>query len=89
MVDQILNKILESEITNKEEHFGKEYPNFKAKYPVLFKTACDGNIDKSNLSFMMNVLERMENNGVTQHDGSVEVGQMLYSKYVEPQVKKD
>ena len=88
MIINIVNKILESPLENKEEYFGTKYPNFKNKYPVLFKTACDGTIDMRNLEFMMNALAQMEMNGVSQYDASAQVGQMLYERYVEPTLEK-
>lgn len=87
MITRIITKIQESTEANKEEVFGQQYPNFKEKYPVLFKCACDGRLDLNNLQFMLDVLERMETEGVSQYDASAEVGQMLYSKYVEPALK--
>ncbi len=86
MILDIVEKITNSELTNKEEYFGNKYPNFKNKYPVLFKTACDGTLDMNNLSFMMSALRKMENEKVSQYDASAQVGQMLYEKYVEPKL---
>lgn len=88
MIMNIVKKILESPLENKEEYFGIKYPNFKNKYPVLFKTSCDGTIDIQNLEFMMSALFRMESNGLSQYDASAQVGQMLYEKYVEPTLDK-
>lgn len=83
-IRHIVQTIVESKILNKEEYFAQEYPNFKEKYPVLFTTVCGRNVDINTLSFMLNVLEKMENTDLTQYDASAEVGQMLYTKYVEP-----
>lgn len=87
MITRIVKNILESDEANKEEVFGVKYPNFKDKYPVLFQCACDGKLDMNNLNFMLSVLGRMDQEGVSQYDASAEVGQMLYTKYVEPMVK--
>lgn len=84
MIIDIIQKIMVSTISNKEEHFGTKYSNFKNKYPILFKSACDGTLDMTNLGFMMDALRRMERDNLSQYDASAQVGQMLYEKYVEP-----
>ncbi len=84
MIMNIIQKITQSDIQNKEEYFGTKYPNFKNKYPVLFKKSCEGSLDMQNLEFMMNALVKMERQNVSQYDASAEVGKMLYEKYVEP-----
>lgn len=80
-----VNDILSSDVSNKEEHFAEKYPDFKEKYPVLYKTVCDGG-KTEHLDFMLNLLEQMNKKQKTQHDASVAVGQMLFDKYVDPKI---
>ena len=86
MISRIVKNIQDSDETQKEEVFAKKYPNFKEKYPVLFQCACDGRLDMNNLEYMLNILGKMDREGVSQYNASAEVGQMLYTKYVEPVV---
>lgn len=87
-IDKVLNiieYIQRSNIINKEEYFSEKYATFKKNYPILFKTACaDEKIDKKILSFMIQRLMEIKESEKTDHDASVEVGQMLFEKYVEP-----
>jgi hypothetical protein len=85
-IQRIVNDIAGSTLVNKESYFGEKYPTFKSKYPNLFRLSCEGKIDNSNLSFMLAMLSKMENRELNQYDASAEVGQMLFSKYVEPRI---
>ena len=83
-IRKIVNKITNSSISNKETHFSDEYQHFKKKYPGLFDMACNNKLNKENLEYMLSMLEKMENEKMTQYDASAQVGTMLYQKYVEP-----
>lgn len=83
---KLISEIKESKQSNKEQHFGNLYPEFKKKYPVMFKLACNGQLDKQNIEFMLTMLEQVQNKEKSQHDASVVVGQMLFDKYVDPQI---
>ena len=83
-IRRIINKITTSSIKNKETHFSDEYPDFKKKYPGLFEMACNNRLNHQNLDFMLSMLQKMENEKMTQYDASAQVGTMLFQKYVEP-----
>lgn len=89
--DQILTivkTIRESTAVNKAQHFENIYSNFKKKYPTLFAKACSNEpMDVANLTFMLGMLQKMNNENVTQYDASAEVGQMLYDKYIHDNIK--
>lgn len=87
-IRRIIKRITESTVENKEEYFGQMYPNFKEKYPVLFQKVCDGDLDINNLNYMLGLLEKIENENLSQFDASANVGQMLYARYVEPSLKE-
>lgn len=87
-IRSIVTEIVDSNVADKETHFGRKYSVFKDKYPNLFRVCCEGKIDKTNLDFMLSMLSKMENQNLTQYDASAEVGQMLFSKYVEPNIKR-
>lgn len=86
-IKNIVYKIRNSEIENKEEHFSTRYEKFKKDYPNLFRLACDSTFDLKNLDFMMQMLEQMNENKLDQNDASISVGQLLFKQYVEPKVE--
>jgi hypothetical protein len=84
----IVEAIQTSSIRNKEEHFALQYANFKTKYPMLYKMACSPEkMDFNNLKYMVSVLSKMEETNMSQYDASARVGQMLYDKYIQDQIK--
>ena len=88
-IKTIITTIQKSSVpkANKEAHFSNIYADFKVQYPMMFKIACESNLDLKNLDIMLSLLGKINKNEVTQHDASVEVGQLLYDKYVEPTIK--
>lgn len=87
MILRIVKEITSSTVENKEEYFAEKYENFKTKYPVLYDVACRPGIDMANLEYMINLLGKMHDHRLSQHDASVNVGQMLYDKYIDGMVK--
>lgn len=89
--DKIMNivkTISESKVPNKEQHFENIYGNFKKKYPNLYAKACsDKQMDIDNLNFMLSMLNKMNEDNVSQYDASAQVGQMLYDKYIHENIK--
>lgn len=84
----IVKTIRESNVSNKAQHFENIYGNFKKKYPTLYAKACSNDeMDITNLTFMLGMLQKMNNDNVTQYDASAEVGQMLYDKYIHENIK--
>lgn len=82
---KVAHYIIKSNVENKEEYFSDKYPVFKQKYPVLYKKICtEPNFDIKNLEYMVGVLESNKNN----HDQDVQVGQMLFDKYVKHMTDK-
>lgn len=86
---EIVQKIQDSGVMNKAEHFATRYPEFKDKYAALFEMACaEKKIDMQNLIYMMEMLDKMKEANLSQYDASANVGQMLFSKYIEPNMDK-
>lgn len=80
---KIVKDIQSSSITNKEEHFGEKYKDFKDMYEIFFTIACsDRKLDPKMLEYVLNMSEKVKKNNMSQHDASVEVGQKLFDKYV-------
>lgn len=84
----IISAIRNSTVDNKEQYFEKIYGNFKTKYPVLFKTACtETSMDMKTLEYMLDMLEKIKSNTLSQYDASAEVGQRLYNIYIHDNIK--
>lgn len=84
----IVNTIRNSKVADKAKHFENIYGNFKEKYPKLYEKACSNNeMDIANLNFMLGMLNKMNNENMTQFDASAHVGQMLYDKYIHDNIK--
>lgn len=67
----------------KEEHFNK-HADFAERYPVLFDSMCNPNMDMKMLKYMLDMMEKVQSNTTTQFTASAAVGQKLFNKYVEP-----
>ena len=70
------------------EEFDKEikvvYQDFYLKYPALFSKIIDGSLEKNQFNFMLNMMGKVKNEELSDHDASVQVGQVLVDKYVKP-----
>jgi hypothetical protein len=86
---KIVQTIQTSGKLNKAEHFAARYPEFKDKYAALFEMACsEQKVDMQNLVYMMEMLDKMKESNLSQYDASAKVGQMLFDKYIEPNMDK-
>jgi len=59
--------------------------SFVTQYPTLFQMAMSEPFDERQFKIMLNMLDRMAG-GMTQHEASVRIGQVLVDKYVMPLV---
>lgn len=59
--------------------------SFVTQYPTLFQMAMSEPFDERQFKIMLGMLERMAG-GMTQHEASVRIGQVLVDKYVMPLV---
>ena len=80
---KIINVIINSDVKNKEDHFGSIYKNFKKKYERLFTMVCQEKVDMQMLHYMLDMMDKIYHNDTTQEDASVEVGKELFSKFVD------
>lgn len=71
-----------------DEQVRQQFNQFEHKYPALFKKLINGDCDPEQLEFVLNRLEQVRTGTKTQHDASVEVGQVLVDKYVKPELEK-
>ncbi len=85
-ISEIIQEIQSSKVNNKETYFKNLYPEFEKKYPHLFKMSCETIIDNNILNFMLSKLNNIKNNNITQNDASIDVGQILFDKYIDPKI---
>jgi len=72
---------LEREFNNKGQH-----PKFEKRYPVLYRLACEDNLDVSTLNYMMNMRNQVLNNERTADSASRIIGDKFFRRYVSPVV---
>lgn len=85
----IVNEIRENSSSYKEGYFEDKYPVFVEKYPMLFKMCCDPTRDIEKVYYMIDMIDQIEKNKMTEHIASVNVGQKLFDEYVKPVVGND
>lgn len=73
---------------NFDEQVRQQFSLFENKYPALFKKLINRDCDPEQLEFVLNRLEQVRTGNKSQHDASVEVGQVLVDKYVKPELEK-
>lgn len=61
--------------------------DFVENYPLLFQMAMSPSYSPQRLNMMLQMLDRM-GTGMTQHQASVVVGQVLADQYIKPVVAK-
>ena len=87
-VQDIEKYIKDNKKRKNAEEFDKEikivYEDFYLKYPALFSKIIDGTLEKNQFNFMLNMLGKVKNEELSDHDASVQVGQVLVDKYVKP-----
>lgn len=92
-ISTIINNIQKSTVVNKDEYYSNVYADFKKQFPVLFKMACEEKIEFNTLNKMLDMMELIKTNNISQYDASAQIGTLLFSQYVEPLVpvmkKKD
>jgi hypothetical protein len=69
---------------DKEIMFRKRHPDFAERYPALFLMACEPNFDMRKLSFMLDMMSKIDKQETTLDAASKEVGQTLFDEYVAP-----
>lgn len=80
----IVRTISSSSQKNKEEYFKHQYKDFAKRYPNLYAMACKGIHDTNILEYMLDMMENVSNNATTTQEASVEVGQKLFTEFVDP-----
>lgn len=66
----------------------EKYPDLKSKYPILYDSAVSQKFDMKNFQFMIDKLQTMKDNKISQNTASEHVGTMLFDKYVGPRINQ-
>ena len=85
-----INNISSKDILSQNQinNLQKEYFDLYDIYPAIFKMACNGNMDIERLKYMLQMLDNIKNDSMTEHDASVNVGQKLVDEIVKPNLEK-
>lgn len=94
--EQILNNV--KEICDlKKKHNDKElkkildekYKDFINRYKSIYQMCLSGEMDIKRLEFMLNMMEKVKKNEMSEYDASVKVGTKLVDEIVKPNLKKN
>ena len=89
-----VESILEKNKTNTlpaneyKEKLINEHKDFYEAYPGIFDMSMNGTMDIDRLKFMLSMTDKINNKEISEHDASVEVGQMLVDDFVKPSLTK-
>ena len=73
-------------VQSKIDYYSLMYPNLFAAYPTALKKACEPNFDLEKFKWMMNMQKSVQNNQISQHNASIEVGERLVDEHVKPKL---
>lgn len=66
-----------------------KFKDFEYKYPIIFKKIIENTLNNEEFIMMMNMMRKIQDGGLSDHDASVQVGQHLVDKYVKPMLNND
>ena len=73
---------------NFRQNVSEQFSEFEHKYPTLFRKLVEEDCDREQLNFMLSKLDQVRTGNQTQHNASIDVGQVLVDKYVKPELAK-
>ena len=66
----------------------KEFNKLLESMESVFNISLSDSYDYNRLKYMFEMSKKVKNNDISEHDASVEVGQILVDKIVKPQIEK-
>ena len=66
----------------------KEHKDLYEAYPGIFDMSLTNTMEIKRLKFMLSMWDKVDNSEMSEHDASVEVGQMLVDDFVKPSLTK-
>lgn len=82
--EEIIQDILSNPNKQSKTQFQTTYPEFFRRCPVLSEKLFDPKMDRGMLRYMLQQKQQIMEQGVTEHDASVNVGNRLVNQYVKP-----
>ncbi len=79
------NNISESKF---KENMIEKYEFLFKNFEPIFNISISKTYDFDRLNFMLNMAKKVQNNEITEHNASIEVGQVLVDQIVKPQLDK-
>ena len=76
------------ETTEFNNRLAKDYAYINENYNTIFKMVSSGSMDITKLKFMITMLQKVQDNKMSEESASIEVGKQLFNEYVAPNVKK-
>jgi hypothetical protein len=68
------------------EEFNKQletdYKNLKENFGSIFRIVNSGNMDIDKLKYMIGMVKKINNNKISEHNASVEVGKVLVKDFI-------
>jgi hypothetical protein len=71
-----------------KENMIKKYPYTSTKLSSILNLALSDNYDYRRLSYMLDMNNKVNNNEITENEGSIQVGQVLVDEIVKPALNK-
>lgn len=87
--EDIIQDILSNPKKQSKTQFQTTYPEFFRRCPVLSEKLFDPNMDRGMLQYMLKQKQQIMEQGVTEHEASVNVGNRLVNQYVKPMLNSD
>ena len=75
-----------SNVSEREAINKTRYADFLKRYPMLFMMACEDHYDKSVLSYMMNMRNKVLSDECSVESASRVIGNKFFNKFVSPVV---
>ena len=71
-----------------KEQMIKDFEYLHKNYEAIFNISISKNYDFNRLKFMLEMAQKVKKSEITEHDASVQVGQVLVDQIVKPQLDK-
>tara|TARA_B100001093_G_C26728673_1_gene971170 strand:- start:589 stop:933 length:345 start_codon:yes stop_codon:yes gene_type:complete len=66
----------------------QKYESLFKNFEPIFNISISKSYDYNRLNFMLNMAKKVQNDEITEHNASIEVGQVLVDQIVKPQLDK-
>jgi Lhr-like helicase len=65
----------------------EQYPDFELNYNSLFKLCTSDDYDLNKLTMFIQMASSVQRKEISEHDASVQIGELLVNEYVKPKLK--